>query len=126
MAWPRRRHLRKYLPVFESGDDVFDAGPDPAVRPVVVMADDPAGVIATRRSDRRDAAVAAVTEDLLPAVEEVRDGCAGDDDVVAVTGPALAGEDHAAPVSADDDQGAVDDPPCRRSGAGRGSDGEWQ
>jgi hypothetical protein len=39
--------LPQYLPVFEAGDEVFDAGPDPAVRPVVVIADDPAGVVAS-------------------------------------------------------------------------------
>jgi hypothetical protein len=38
--------LPQHLPVFESGDDVFDAGFDPPVRPVVVIADDPAGVVA--------------------------------------------------------------------------------
>ncbi|MGH3633709.1 hypothetical protein [Mycobacterium sp.] len=30
--------LSQYLPVLESGDDVFDAGPDAAVCPVVVVA----------------------------------------------------------------------------------------
>lgn len=40
--------LPQYLPVLEPGDDVFDAGPDPLVHPVVVVADDPAGVLAAR------------------------------------------------------------------------------
>ena len=51
--------LPQYLPVLEPGDDVFDAGPDPPVHPVVVIADDPAGVVASRGGDRRDGAVAA-------------------------------------------------------------------
>jgi hypothetical protein len=54
--------LSQYLPVFEPGDDVFDAGPDPAVRLVAVVADDPAGLIASRGGDRGDAAVSAVAE----------------------------------------------------------------
>ncbi|MGH9207267.1 MAG: hypothetical protein ACRD1G_12000, partial [Acidimicrobiales bacterium] len=37
--------LPQDLPVFESGDDVFVAGLDPAVCPVVVVADEPAGVV---------------------------------------------------------------------------------
>jgi hypothetical protein len=40
--------LSQYLPVLEPGDDVLDAGPDPAVHPVVVVADDAAGVVASR------------------------------------------------------------------------------
>jgi hypothetical protein len=35
----------QYLPGFEPGDDGFDARPDPA-RPVAVVADDPAGMVA--------------------------------------------------------------------------------
>jgi hypothetical protein len=97
--------LPRYLPVFEPGDDVFDTGSDAAVRPVVVVVDDAAGVVATRCSDGGDAAVAAVAEDLSVAGEQVRDGCAGDDDVVAVAGPALAGDEDAAPVGAEDDLG---------------------
>ena len=38
--------LTEYLPVFESGDDVFDTGPDAAVCPVVVIVVDPAGIVA--------------------------------------------------------------------------------
>jgi hypothetical protein len=53
--------LARYLPV-RSGDDVFDAGCDPAVRPIVVIADDPAGVVASRCGDGVDAAVAAVAK----------------------------------------------------------------
>ena len=40
--------LSQYLPVFEPGDDVLDAGPDPAVHLVAVAADDPAGFVASR------------------------------------------------------------------------------
>ena len=58
-------------------------GPDPAVRLVVVVADDPAGVVAARCRDGCDAAVATVAEDLV-AGEQVCDGVAGDHDVVAV------------------------------------------
>ncbi len=97
--------LPQYLPVFEPGDDVLDAGPDPAVCAVMVIADDAAGLVAPGRGDCGDAAVAAVAGDVMVAGEQMRDGCAGDDDVVAVTGPALAGDDHAAPVGADDDLG---------------------
>jgi hypothetical protein len=42
---------------------VFDAGSDAAISVVEVIADDAAGLVAPRRSDRRDAAVAAVAED---------------------------------------------------------------
>ena len=54
-----------YLPVFESCDDVFDAGPDPAVGPVVVIADYPISRVGSWRGDRWDAAVAAVAKDLV-------------------------------------------------------------
>jgi hypothetical protein len=96
--------LAQYLPVFESGDDVFDAGSGASVIAVVIVMDGAAGVVSPRCGDRGDAAVATVSEDVA-ATEQVRDGVAGDDDVVAVGGPALAGNDHAAPVSADDDLG---------------------
>jgi hypothetical protein len=39
--------LPQYLPVLEPGDDVLAAGPDPAVHSVVLIADDPAGVVAS-------------------------------------------------------------------------------
>jgi hypothetical protein len=39
------------------------------------------------------------------AGEKVRDGCAGDDDVVAVAGPAAAHGNDPADVGADDDLG---------------------
>jgi len=55
----------QYLRVLEPGEDVFDAGSDPAVRPVVLVADDRAGVVAVRCGDGVDGAVAAVTEDLV-------------------------------------------------------------
>jgi hypothetical protein len=102
---------------------------------VVVVADDPANCVAAR-GDRRDTAVSAVAENNA-AIEQFGQGVARHDDVVAVTGPALADYQHAAPVRADDDlridaaaivladgsdrlvvhwdQGAVDDP---RMGAG--------
>jgi hypothetical protein len=35
--------LLQYLSVVESGDDVFDAGPDPGVHPVVAVVDGAAG-----------------------------------------------------------------------------------
>jgi hypothetical protein len=35
--------LAQYLPVFESGDDVFDAGSDASVIAVVVVVDDAGG-----------------------------------------------------------------------------------
>lgn len=53
--------LSQWLPVFESGDDVFDAGSDSAVCAVVVTEDD-------------------------TTIEQLRHGVAGHDDVVAVTG----------------------------------------
>ena len=96
--------LAEDLAVFESGDDVLDACPDPTVRPVVVVVDDPASVVRSRGGDRADAAVSAVTEDDM-TVEEVSHGMAGHDDVVAVTGPAWADGNHSARVSADDDLG---------------------
>jgi len=46
-------------------------------------------VIAARCADRSDAAVSAVAEDET-TIEQVRHGVTGHDDVVAVTGPALA------------------------------------
>jgi hypothetical protein len=54
--------LAQYLPVFESGDDVFGTGTESGVCPVVVVADDPASYFAARGGDRRDAAVSAVAE----------------------------------------------------------------
>ena len=57
------RALAEDLPVFESCGDVLDACSDPAVRPIVVVVDDWAGVVASRGGDRGDAAVSAVTED---------------------------------------------------------------
>jgi hypothetical protein len=59
----------QYLAVLEPGDDVLNAGPDPAVHPVGVVADDPAAVVASRGDDLGDAAVAAVAEDVLMAGE---------------------------------------------------------
>lgn len=81
--------LAEDLPVLESGDDVFDACPDPMVRPMVVVVDDSAGVVASRVGDRADGAVSAVTEDDM-TIDQVGHGVAGHDDVVAVAGPAQA------------------------------------
>ncbi len=78
--------LAQDLPVFEPGDDVFDAGADAAVCSVEVVVDDVPGVVARRCGDGVDAAVAAVAEDDAPAGEQVRNGVAGHD-VVAVAGP---------------------------------------
>jgi len=97
---PCWRHCRTILPVFEWGDDVFDAGPDASVDAVVVV-DDAAGLVACWAGDGGDGAVAAVTGHVA-AVEAVGDGVAGDDDVVAVSGPAADGDHHAASVGADD------------------------
>jgi hypothetical protein len=47
--------LAQDLPVFELGDDVFDARCDPAVRTVAVVVDDSAGVVASWGGDRGDA-----------------------------------------------------------------------
>ena len=71
----------------------------------MVSVDDPTGGVALWGGDRRDAAVAAVTEDLAIGAEQVCHGVASDDDVVAVTGPAAAGYHDAAAVGADDDLG---------------------
>jgi hypothetical protein len=94
--------LTEDLPVFEPGDGVFDAGPDPALHPVAVVSDDVAGLVALRVGDGGDAAVATVTEHCT-TLESVCDGVAGNNEDVAVTGPAAADNDHAAPVSADED-----------------------
>jgi len=92
--------LPLYLPVLEPGDDVFDAGPDPAVRPVAVVA----ARGGDRGGDRRDAAASAVADDDT-TIKQLGHGVAGHDDVVAVTWPALAGYHDSAPVGADDDLG---------------------
>ena len=86
------------LPVFESGDDVFDGCSDKAASPVAVVAGDSAGAIWPGCGDGGDCAVATVAEDVVLAGEEVGCGGAGDDDVIAVAGPAVAGDDYAAPV----------------------------
>ena len=105
MASPRWRHCRGVCrPVLEPGDDVLGAGFDPAVHPVVVVADDPAAVVASRGGDRGDGAVSAVAMDDT-TIEELHQSAAGHDDVVAVSWLALAGYDHPSPVSADDDLG---------------------
>ena|ERR1700677_127543 len=95
-----------------------------------------------RTGDRVDAAVSAVAQDWPGAVEQMGDGAAGHDDIIAVTGPARAngydavvvgvdedlGVDAAAVVLTDRgdrlvvhrDQGGVDDPRvCAAVGSGR-------
>jgi hypothetical protein len=47
--------LTQDLPVFETGDDVLDAGADVAVFGVVVVVDDPAGVVVLWTGDGGDA-----------------------------------------------------------------------
>jgi hypothetical protein len=54
--------LTEYLPVVEPGDKVFDRGSNAAVKPVVAVADDAAGVVASWGGDRQDAAIAPVAE----------------------------------------------------------------
>lgn len=61
--------LTKYLPVFESGADVFNAGPDVAVLSPMFIADDPAGVVASGCGDGGDATITAVVEYLWVAGE---------------------------------------------------------
>ena len=87
--------VTKYLPVFESAM-TFDAGPDAAVFSPMLIADDPAGAVASGCGDRVDFAVAAVAEYFSVAGESMRDDVAGDDDVVAVAGPAAADRDDGA------------------------------
>jgi len=53
---------------------VFNAGSEPAVCPVVVVVDDPAGVVAAGCGHHGHAAVAAVTKDLAIGAEQVRRG----------------------------------------------------
>lgn len=74
------------------------------VCPLVVVADDPAGLTTSRGGDRCDAGIPAVAEDDT-TIEELHHGVAGHDDIVAVTGPAPAGDRQVASVSADDDLG---------------------
>jgi hypothetical protein len=99
--------LTEDLPVFESGDDVFDTGPDTAMQSLVVVADDPTGLVWWWCGDRTDAAISTVAENDSGAVEQVGDGVWGDDDVVAVARPNRAGGDDAAFVGVDHDLGAA-------------------
>lgn len=55
---------------------MFNAGSEPAVCPVVVVVDDPAGVVAAGCGHHGHAAVAAVTKDLAIGAEQVRRGAA--------------------------------------------------
>jgi hypothetical protein len=110
--------LTQYLPVFELGDDVFDAGSDPAVSLVVVVADDPTVDSAARTGDRVDATVFAVAEDDT-AIEQLGHGVAGHDDVVAVGGPAATNRDHVAALRANDDWGIDAAPVVLADGGGQ-------
>jgi len=47
--------LTQDLPVFEAGDDVLDTGADAAVFAVVIVVDDPAGVVPLWTGDGGDA-----------------------------------------------------------------------
>jgi len=47
--------LTQDVPVFEAGDDVLDAGADAAVFGVMVVVDDPAGVVVLWTGDGGDA-----------------------------------------------------------------------
>ncbi|MDT5126033.1 MAG: hypothetical protein QOH54_1677 [Mycobacterium sp.] len=55
--------LTQDVPVFEAGDDVLDGGADAAVFAVVIVVDDPAGVVALWTGAGGDAAVSAVAQD---------------------------------------------------------------
>jgi hypothetical protein len=55
--------LSKDLPVFDPGGDVFEAGVDRPVRPIVVVTDDPAVGFPAGTGDGGDSPVAAVAED---------------------------------------------------------------
>jgi hypothetical protein len=96
--------LPQYLPVLESSDDVLDAGPNAAVRPLVVVIDGATSLVAARCDDRSDPAMPAIAKNDT-TIEQRHHGMASDDGIVAVTGPAAAGDEHAASVSADDDLG---------------------
>lgn len=80
---------------------MFDAGSDAAISAVEVIVDDAAGLVAPRRSDRRDAAVAAVAEDDT-AVTKLCHSVTGYHDVVAVTGPAAVHDNDPVGLGADE------------------------
>lgn len=69
--------LTEDLPVFEAGEDVFDAGADAPVSAVVLVTDDAAGVVAAGPGDGGDAAISAVAEDDSVAAEYGVRGCGG-------------------------------------------------
>ncbi|MGA3256515.1 MAG: hypothetical protein ABSD32_20885, partial [Mycobacterium sp.] len=93
------------MPVFDPGDDVFDAGADTPVFPVVVVADDPAVSCSAWTGDRVDATVVAVAQDWPGAVKQMGDGAAGHDDIIAITGPTRANGYDATVVGVDEDLG---------------------
>jgi hypothetical protein len=82
---------------------VLDAGSDAAVRPVVVVVDVAAGVVASRVVIEAMPRVSAVTEDDT-TIEQMQPGWTSHDDV-AVTWPAVADYHHTAPVRTDIDLG---------------------
>jgi hypothetical protein len=88
------------------------------VRPVVIVADDAAGAVATRCADRCDAAVAAVAEDLSVAGEQVRHGVRTSKTSLR-PGPTAADRDKTAGWAADDDLG-VDGAPVVGADGGDG------
>jgi len=102
--------LPRDLPVFGSGDEVFDIGMDAGMFSVVVVADDGPGVVAGRCGDGLDAALAAVIEDDALTGDQVRGGCAGEHDVVAVAWPAIT-EGHHSPAGRVEDDLRVDAAP---------------
>jgi hypothetical protein len=72
MASPGRRRFRSSCLCFEPGDDTLAAGPDPAICPVVVVTDDPAGVVTSRCADGGDAAAVTFAKG-LEAGQRVRE-----------------------------------------------------
>jgi hypothetical protein len=86
---------------------VFNTDWDAPVQTPVVIADGAARPVTWWCNDRFDAAVVAVAQDQAGVAEKMREGLAGDDDVVAVARPAVADRDDAASVGADDDLGVA-------------------
>ena len=78
---------------------MFDAGSVPSVGPPLVVAGDAASLVAPRRGDGGNDAVAVVAKNLAGAREEVCNGVVGDHNVVAVTWPAPADGDRTAGVA---------------------------
>jgi hypothetical protein len=72
-----RAALAQDLPILESGDDVFDAGPESVVCPGAVVADDLAGCVAGRGGDRCDAGVFAGAENKTWPSSSLASVCGG-------------------------------------------------